>query len=298
MILFADRDELIRDLDTLQNLRLIAYQKSERSYDMHPVVRGVVRLRTSKDDWDEATEAIVEELESKPHRFDVRSRKDISDEVLIFRCKIDLGLYQEAALRYAGDTPGALRPALHKLGEEELEGELLGEFFRINRMGPKPTFEFIWDGDETTGLTAKSDFAQVLAIARYEKGAWEEALEFHRMHRLCGLCQDPMCETGTIGTFQALGRLAEAERLFVRCRTSLRKFTQDQFRNVSKGRHRRADSYHRRLNYACYRLASRHFDRAVGRDDFQAARLSFIRGEKIYSDRPHGQTYWSKAKGS
>jgi tetratricopeptide (TPR) repeat protein len=117
------------------------------------------------------------------------------------------------------------------------------------------------------------------------------------MHRSCGLCQDPMCETGTIRTLQALGRLAEGERVFVRCRGLLKKFTQDQFRNVSTVRHRRADSYYARLNYAGYRLASLHFDRAVGRNDFWAARLSFIRREKICSDRPPGQTYWFESDG-
>jgi Trypsin-like peptidase domain len=290
---FVGRDELIRALDSLQNLRLIGYQTSERSYDMHPVVRGVVRLRTTASDWYEATEAIVEELEKKPSKFDVRSLKDISDEILIFRCKVDLGHYQEAALRYAGDEPGSLRPALRKLGEVELEAELIGEYFKINQIGHRRTIEFNWDGNESTGLTAKTDFAQVLANARNAKGEWEEALEFRSLHRSSGLCQDPMCDSWSADTLRALGRLAEAERIFVRCRTAVRKFSQDKWRKSSNwDPYRRSMDYDHVLNYASYRLAWNHFSRAVSRHDAAAARLSFVRGEAIRARKPARVTYW------
>lgn len=295
---FANRAELVSCLDALQGLRLIGYQVTERSYDMHPVVRAVVRQRTSADDWDNATEAVVEELENKPPRFEVRGLKDISDELLIFHCKIDLGRYEEAALRYAGSKPGDLRPALSQLGEWELEAELLGKFFKIDHTGRKLSFKFCWDGDQNTGLTAESDFSQELARARNAKGAWEEALEFHALHRSCGLCQDPLCATRTIDTLQALGRLAEAERVFTQCRADLRKFSRDAFRELpEKDPYRRRDNYDHRLNYANYRLASAHFWRAVDRKNVQAARLSLVRSQSVCAKRFLGTTYWFQNEG-
>jgi hypothetical protein len=81
--------------------------------------------------------------------------------------------------------------------------------------------------------------------------------------------------------------------VFAQCRAALRKFVQDRFRDTSHGdRYRRSDDYDGLLNYACYRLASQHFLRALRRNDVYAARLSFVRGQTICAKRPVGQTYW------
>jgi tetratricopeptide (TPR) repeat protein len=276
---FETREDLIGVLNHLQEMRFIGWRMRMRAYEMHPVIRGLVRKREDPSALRETAAETLHHLARVPAPVRVASVEDLEVPLQVYFSMIELGRFREALLHFVND----LNPALQKLNANSLRRECLEEVFEIAQQGSRFNITFRWDGDEAYGLVGKSEFSQGLAKCYEEEADWERALALHEIHGQSGVCRDPVCRTSTAGALKALGRFGEAEKIFLESRAALKSFTLenslvvDTLRKSAIWKYSDREHYEGLLNFACHRMARDHFERAIERKDPKIARLALAR---------------------
>jgi len=118
-------DETVRDLE---RRGLVQYDRTGRSYDLHPVVRGVVSGRMEREETAEIGQQVVDYFNSVPHSpwADAESLVDLEPGLEVVRVLLRMGKFSEAFDAYGGDLADAL---LHNVDAASERQALLAPFF-------------------------------------------------------------------------------------------------------------------------------------------------------------------------
>ena len=118
-------DETLRQIE----LRgLMQYERGLQTYDLHPVVRGVVSGGLSREDARTIGEGVVDYLSSKPHDpwEEAVSLKDVDAGIRLLQTLTHIGSLDQAFDVFAGELSGAL---LHNLMAYKQVQQILRPFF-------------------------------------------------------------------------------------------------------------------------------------------------------------------------
>lgn len=282
------REAMLARLKRLEDLNFLGWSLREQSYEMHPVIRGLVKQRIRPEEFDKAAKDLLNELQMVPGRTTIHSISDLKIPIQIIYSMLDLGRYEEAAYYYVDEV----RDELKRFDAKHVTGDMLGGFFKIESGSPAPIVKFQWDGDPGTGRVARTEFANKVSDNYEDVGNWEMSRAFWEVHQSAGVCRDPMCETSTLENFLAGGFFRQADLIFRACRKDLRRFSRKQAKlpddtiafMQSRGNYEEdhtEDNYRRVLSYGEMRLANCHFDRSIEVSNAKLARLAFVRRERI-----------------
>jgi hypothetical protein len=124
----AAPDRLAETVRDLERRGLLQYDGGGKRYDLHPVVRGVVRGRMADNDKEKHGQPLVDYLSNRPHDpwEQAETLAGVEPGLQIVRTFVDMGKYEEAVEAYSGGLGSAL---LNNLGAYAAAQELLKPFF-------------------------------------------------------------------------------------------------------------------------------------------------------------------------
>lgn len=273
---FADTAEFVEALLGLEERRLIS--RNAGNVDMHPVMRSVVRERTSAQAREAAHGQVVDAFSKRFFYLDAQRIEDVASEIQLVVSATKIDRWDVAIETYAY----RVRPQLKRLNYRRIRTELLAEFFLLEEDDGE--FSATWKrpvpyvktsvqearvdahlirkgvpSDCLLQFKARQDFAQDAAGCHESLGKYKLAAAFYHEHNRT--CADPFCRTAQTECFEQQGLFGYAANILTECLADL---------DVDRIRPREKN-----------RLASILFWDCIDRDEVGSARIALARRFKV-----------------
>ena len=281
---FGDIAELVDAILGLEERRLIS-RNANSAADMHPVMRDVVRARTSLEARNATHGQIVDEFAKRRRRTKAKSIEDIAAEIQLTISAARINRWDVAIETYAFYVV----PELDRLNHRRIKTELLTEFFTKTE-GDDGVLSVTWKNQvpyvksppmdkenkeeylqkqgvplaQVLQFKARQDFAQGAGSSHVSLGHYALAAAFYREHNKT--CSEPFCPTQQKECFEQQGKFGYAAKILEACLVDL---------DLNKVRPREKK-----------RLAEELFEDCVERDMVRDARTALARQINLSKTSP------------